>query len=38
VDLNQVAIYEQMGTCFGRLAGKPSPRFEKISGVVGRHL
>jgi 6-phosphofructokinase 1 len=38
VDLNQVAIYEAMGTCFGRAPGKAASQFEKISGTVERHL
>ncbi|MEW5745473.1 MAG: 6-phosphofructokinase [Nitrospirota bacterium] len=38
VDLNEIALYESLGTCFGR---KPQPfAFELIekSGAVGRHL
>ena len=38
VDLNQVAVYEQMGTCFGRAPGQLSSQFDKIHGPVERHL
>ncbi len=38
VDLNQVSIYENMGTCFGRAVGKVIAKFEQISGNVERHL
>ena len=38
VDTNQVAIYEAMGTCFGRVAGKVNTVAEKLSGTVERHL
>ena len=38
VDLNQVAVYEQMGTCFGRAPGQLSSQFDKIQGPVERHL
>lgn len=38
VDLDQVAVYETMGTCFGRPAQKVSPDFEKVEGRVTRHL
>jgi 6-phosphofructokinase 1 len=38
VDLDQVAIYEAMGTCFGRPAQEITPNFEKIEGRVVRHL
>ncbi|MBF0485020.1 MAG: 6-phosphofructokinase [Candidatus Omnitrophica bacterium] len=38
VDLNQVAIYEQMGTCFGRPVSAYKPSFEKEEGKIFRHL
>jgi len=37
VDTNQVAIYEAMGTCFGRAAGKLHTQTEKLTGTVERH-
>ena len=38
VDLNQVAVYEQMGVCFGRSAVNFAPKFEKAEGRIVRHL
>jgi 6-phosphofructokinase 1 len=38
VDLNQVAIYEQMGTCFGRAPNALNTQFDKIQAPVERHL
>ena len=39
VDVNQVAIYEAMGTCFGRVPGKVnSNNSHKLTGPVERHL
>lgn len=38
VDLNQVAVYEAMGTCFGRPAQVYKPTFEKAEGRITRHL
>ena len=38
VDLNQVAIYEQMGICFGRKPAGYTPQFEKVEGRIARHL
>lgn len=38
VDLNQVAIYEQMGICFGRKPVGYTPKFEKVEGRIARHL
>ena len=38
VDLNQVSIYEHMGTCFGRPTGKIVSKFEQVTGTVERHL
>jgi 6-phosphofructokinase 1 len=38
VDLNQVAIYEQMGVCFGRPAANFVPKFEKTEGRITRHM
>ena len=38
VDTHQVAIYEAMGTCFGRAPGKINTQTKKLSGVVERHL
>mgnify|MGYP001600592519 CR=1 FL=1 len=38
VDLNQVAVYEQLGTCFGRTPGPLNSQFDKIQGPVERHL
>lgn len=38
VDLNQVAVYEQMGTCFGRKPGSLINASDKIQAPVDRHL
>ncbi|MBF0505069.1 MAG: 6-phosphofructokinase [Candidatus Omnitrophica bacterium] len=38
VDLNQVAVYEAMGTCFGRTPQAYLPKFEKAEGRITRHL
>jgi 6-phosphofructokinase 1 len=38
VDLNQVAIYEAMGVCFGRPEATFTPKFEKAEGRIQRHL
>lgn len=38
VDLDQVAVYEALGTCFGRPPQKFTPNFEKVEGRVTRHL
>jgi 6-phosphofructokinase 1 len=38
VDVREVAIFESLGTCFGREAQKYDYRFNEISGVIGRHL
>ena len=37
VDTDQVAIYEAMGTCFGRVAGKVHTKAEKLTGTIERH-
>ncbi len=38
VDLDQVAVYEAMGTCFGRLPQTYKPAFEKAEGRITRHM
>jgi 6-phosphofructokinase 1 len=38
VDLNQVAVYEQMGVCFGRPMTNYKPTFEQAEGKITRHL
>jgi 6-phosphofructokinase 1 len=38
VDLNQVAVYEQMGVCFGRALTSYQPKFEQAEGKIARHL
>jgi 6-phosphofructokinase 1 len=38
VDLNQVAIHEQMGTCFGRPVQPFKPVTEELSQAPERHL
>jgi len=38
VDLNQVAIYENMGICFGRKPQSIKPKFIKIEGTPERYL
>jgi 6-phosphofructokinase 1 len=38
VDLDTVAIYEQLGICFGRVKATIDPEFEKIDGVVDRYM
>ncbi|UCC43842.1 MAG: 6-phosphofructokinase [Candidatus Zixiibacteriota bacterium] len=36
VDLEQVAMYEQLGFCFGRIRREFEPQFEKVSGKIDR--
>ena len=38
VDLSQVAVYEQMGVCFGRPLPGYKPTFEQVEGKIARHL
>ena len=38
VDPRQVAIYEALGTCFGRVPGAISTESAKLSGNIERHL
>ncbi len=38
VDTNEVAIYENMGVCFGRAKETYIPKFKKIEGSVERYL
>jgi len=38
VDLNQIAVYEQLGICFGRPVMPFNPVFEKAEGKIPRHL
>ena len=38
VDLDQVAVYEAMGTCFGRPVSAYTPGFQKEEGRITRHL
>lgn len=37
VDTDQVAIYEAMGICFGRVAGKIRTKAEPLTGTIERH-
>jgi len=36
VDLREVALYEQLGICFGREPAPLEPTFEEVSGLVPR--
>jgi 6-phosphofructokinase 1 len=38
VDLGEVALYEQLGVCFGRKAEPYSPEFKAVEGEIERHL
>ncbi len=38
VDLNEIALYESLGTCFGRKPEKYNYTFEEVKGWVHRHL
>ena len=38
VDSKQVAVYEAMGICFGRVAGPISTQTQKLTGIIERHL
>jgi len=38
VDISEVALYEALGTCFGREPQKFEPEFKQVSGTVDRHL
>jgi hypothetical protein len=37
VDLNEVALYEAMGFCFGRKPGKYEPEFQEAGEPIKRH-
>ena len=36
VDLREVALYEQLGLCFGREPAPFEPAFEEVSGMIPR--
>lgn len=38
VDLNQIAIYENLGICFGRKPKKVSFKFKEIKGIPERYM
>lgn len=38
VDLNEVALFEKLGICFGRKVEEYKPEFMKISGHIRRHM
>ncbi|HSB52531.1 MAG TPA: 6-phosphofructokinase, partial [Dissulfurispiraceae bacterium] len=38
VDLKELALYESLGTCFGRKPVKYTYTFEEVTGPVHRHL
>lgn len=38
VDLDEVALYEEMGICFGRSRPQFNPTFKEVTGKIWRHL
>lgn len=38
VDVSEIALYESLGTCFGRKPQKFEPQFQEITGTIERHL
>lgn len=38
VDLNTIAVYEEMGVCFGRSPQRFEQNFLKVQGHISRHL
>jgi 6-phosphofructokinase 1 len=38
VDLDEVALYEQLGVCFGRKPVEYAPEIKKTTGAIERHL
>jgi 6-phosphofructokinase 1 len=38
VDLDEVALYEQMGICFGRKGERYNPKLKEVTGKIQRHL
>ena len=38
VDLTEVALFESLGTCFGRKPEKFSCDFVRVEGAIARHL
>jgi len=38
VDLDEVALYESMGVCFGRKAEEYKPTTKSISGKIERYM
>lgn len=38
VDLDQIALYEELGFCFGRDAEEFNPELVEVSGKIQRHL
>lgn len=38
VDLDEIALYEQLGVCFGRKPVEYAPEIKKTTGAIERHL
>lgn len=38
VDLDEIALYEKLGVCFGRKPGDFKPVLKQVSGPIERHL
>jgi 6-phosphofructokinase 1 len=38
VDVTEIALYESLGTCFGRKPAAYTPTFEVAQGTIARHL
>lgn len=38
VDSNLITFHENLGVCFGRNAATLKPKFEKVEGLIERHL
>lgn len=38
VDIKEIALFESLGTCFGRKAEDYKPEFVQVMGIIERHL
>lgn len=38
VDVTEIALFESLGTCFGRQPETYAPKFEVVMGTISRHL
>ena len=38
VDMDEIALFETLGVCFGRTPGEYKPEIKSVTGVIERHL